>query len=77
MSEKVPQHNPNSYDALFGRLDEKLDSIAADIRDIKTTNADLSKRVTVLEGFRYYITGVATLCSSAITFVLSFFFRDK
>lgn len=77
MSEKLPTHNPNSYDSVLSRLEQKIDNIATDVSEIKFSNTDLVKRVTVLEGFKLYIAGVVAVCSSLITFFLNHTFKDK
>jgi len=77
MSEKLPTHNPNSYDSVLSRLEQKIDNIATDVSEIKFSNTDLVKRVTVLEGFKLYIAGVVAVCSSLITFFLNQTFKDK
>jgi len=77
MSEKLPTHNPNSYDSVLSRLEQKIDNIATDVSEIKFSNTDLIKRVTVLEGFKLYIAGVVAVCSSLITFFLNQTFKDK
>lgn len=70
MSGRIPEHNPNSFDTIFGRLEGKLDGIASDITEIKNNNKDLAKRVTVLESFRYYVLSTVAVVSSAITYFI-------
>ena len=55
MSEEYRQ---NSYDAVFSRMEAKLDKISSDITEVKEQNKEVEKRVAALEFFRYYLAGI-------------------
>lgn len=55
MSEEYRQ---NSYDAVFSRMEAKLDKISSDICEMKEGNKEIEKRVSALEFFRYYLAGI-------------------
>jgi hypothetical protein len=55
MSEEYRQ---NSYDAVFSRMEAKLDKISSDISELKDNNKEVEKRVAALEFFRYYLAGI-------------------
>ena len=58
-----PEFNPNAYDTLFARFEEKLDNIATNISELKVNQAkneeeikaelkELKRRISVLEAFK-------------------------
>lgn len=55
MSEEYRQ---NSYDAVFSRMEAKLDKISSDIVEMKENGKEVEKRVAALEFFRYYLAGI-------------------
>ena len=52
------QYNNNSYDAVLSRMEQKLDTIAENIDNIKQSQKDLESRVSGLEYFKYYLAGI-------------------
>ncbi len=54
MSEEYRQ---NSYNAVFSRMEAKLDKISSDISELKDNNKEVEKRVAALEFFRLLTTG--------------------
>ena len=46
------QYNNNSYDAVLSRMEQKLDTIAENIDNIKKSQKDLEMRVSGLEYFK-------------------------
>ncbi len=55
MSEEYRQ---NSYDAVFSRMEAKLDKISSDIVEMKENGKEVAKRVAAIECFRYYLAGI-------------------
>ena len=66
-----PEHNPQAYDAVFARLEAKLDNITLHIVELKTTNSKLTDRVTALEGFKSYALGVTAVVTAGVTYLAS------
>ena len=60
MSEEYRQ---NSYDAVFSRMEAKLDKISSDIIEMKENGKEVEKRVAALEFFRYYLAGIVAAVS--------------
>lgn len=52
------EYRENSYDAVFSRMEAKLDKISSDISELKDNNKEVEKRVATLEFFRYYLAGI-------------------
>ena len=67
------QYNNNSYDAVLSRMEQKLDTIAENIHDIKKGHADLDKRVSSLEFFKYYLTGMVAVLTVGANYLISKF----
>ena len=67
------QYNNNSYDAVLSRMEQKLDTIAENIHDIKKSHADLDKRVSGLEFFKYYLTGIVAVLTVCANYLISKF----
>jgi len=55
MSEEYRQ---NSYDAVFSRIEGKLDKISSDVTELKDNDKEIQKRVATLEFFKYYLAGI-------------------
>jgi hypothetical protein len=68
MSEEYRQ---NSYDAVFSRMEAKLDKISSDISEIKEQNKETEKRVAALEFFRYYLAGIVAAGGAVAGYVSS------
>lgn len=67
------QYNNNSYDAVLSRMEQKLDTIVENIHDIKKSHADLDKRVSGLEFFKYYLTGMVAVLTVGANYLISKF----
>jgi hypothetical protein len=52
------EFRPNSQDAMFARILEKLDDLKADTREIRTDQATISERVSVIEREKWFVRGV-------------------
>ncbi len=67
MSEK---YNNDSYDAVLSRMEQKLDTIVENIDDIKKSQKDLDKRVSALEYFKYYLTGIVAAITIGANYLI-------
>jgi len=70
MSDK---YENNSYDAVLSRMEQKLDTISDNINDIKKNHADLDKRVSGLEFFKYYLTGMVAVTTIGANYLINKF----
>ena len=70
MSDK---YENNSYDAVLSRMEQKLDTISDNINDIKKNHADLDKRVSGLEFFKYYLTGMVAVATIGANYLINKF----
>ena len=52
------EYRQYSYDAVFSRMEAKLDKISSDIVEMKENGKEVEKRVAALEFFRYYLAGI-------------------
>ena len=68
MSEEYRQ---NSYDAVFSRMEAKLDKISSDVIELKDNNKEVQKRVAALEFFRYYLAGIVAAGGAVAGYVSS------
>jgi hypothetical protein len=68
MSEEYRQ---NSYDAVFSRMEAKLDKISSDISEMKEQSKEVEKRVAALEFFRYYLAGIVAAGGAVAGYVSS------
>lgn len=68
MSEEYRQ---NSYDAVFSRMEAKLDKISSDISEMKEQGKEVEKRVAALEFFRYYLAGIVAAGGAVAGYVSS------
>ena len=57
------EYRQNSYDAVFSRMEAKLDKISSDIIEMKENGKEVEKRVAALEFFRYYLAGIVAAVS--------------
>jgi hypothetical protein len=65
------QYNNNSYDAVLSRMEQKLDTIAENIDNIKKSQKDLESRVSGLEYFKYYLTGMMAIITIGANYLMS------
>jgi len=70
-----PEFNPNAYNTLFARFEEKLDNIATNISELKVNHAkneeeikrelsELKKRISILEAFKARALGAIAVISA-------------
>ena len=69
MPTKGENYNRDSHDAVFARIEQKLEDISSDIKDIKKTNFHLEKRVGILENYKYYFTAIVACCTVGVTWL--------
>ena len=67
------EYSQNSYDAVLSRMEQKLDTISDNINDIKKNHADLDKRVSGLEFFKYYLTGMVAVTTIGANYLINKF----
>jgi len=65
------QYNNNSYDAVLSRMEQKLDTIAENIDNIKKSQKDLESRVSGLEYFKYYLAGIVAAVSVGANYLMN------
>jgi hypothetical protein len=65
------EYRHNSYDAVFSRMEAKLDKISSDIAEVKENNKEVEKRVAALEFFRYYLAGIVAAGGAVAGYVSS------
>lgn len=63
------EYRENSYDAVFSRMEAKLDKISSDISELKDNNKEVEKRVAALEFFRYYLAGIVAAAGAMAGFI--------
>ena len=68
MSDK---YENNSYDAVLSRMEQKLDTIAENIDNIKKNQKDLETRVSGLEYFKYYLAGIVAAVSVGANYLMN------
>jgi hypothetical protein len=71
MSGQKDNYNPESYNAMFARIEQKLDDVSSDVKDIKLMNSDVEKRVGALENYKYYFSAIV----ASFTFIISWFWN--
>ena len=67
------EYSQNSYDAVLSRMEQKLDTISDNINDIKKNHTDLDKRVSGLEFFKYYFTGMVAVATIGANYLINHF----
>ena len=67
------EYSQNSYDAVLSRMEQKLDTISDNINDIKKNHTDLDKRVSGLEFFKYYLTGMVAVATIGANYLINKF----
>ena len=65
------EYNNNSYDAVLSRMEQKLDTIAESIEDIKKGHGELEKRVAGLEYFKYYLAGIVAAVTIGANYLMN------
>ena len=65
------QYNNNSYDAVLSRMEQKLDTIAENIDNIKQSQKDLETRVSGLEYFKYYLAGIVAAVTVGANYLMN------
>ncbi len=65
------QYNNNSYDAVLSRMEQKLDTIAENIDNIKQSQKDLESRVSGLEYFKYYLAGIVAAVTVGANYLMN------
>lgn len=65
------EYNNNSYDAVLSRMEQKLDTIAENIDNIKKGQKDLEARVSGLEYFKYYLAGIVAAVSVGANYLMN------
>jgi hypothetical protein len=65
------QYNNNSYDAVLSRMEQKLDTIAENIDNIKKGQKDLETRVSGLEYFKYYLAGIVAAVTVGANYLMN------
>jgi hypothetical protein len=65
------EYRQNSYDAVFSRMESKLDKISSDISEMKEQSKEVEKRVAALEFFRYYLAGIVAAGGAVAGYVSS------
>jgi hypothetical protein len=65
------QYNNKSYDAVLSRMEQKLDTIAENIDNIKKGQKDLETRVAGLEYFKYYLAGIVAAVSVGANYLMN------
>ena len=65
------QYNNNSYDAVLSRMEQKLDTIAENLDNIKKGQKDLETRVSGLEYFKYYLAGIVAAVSVGANYLIN------
>ena len=68
MSDK---YENNSYDAVLSRMEQKLDTIVENVDGIKKNHEDLDKRVSNLEFFKYYLTGMMAIITIGANYLMT------
>lgn len=58
MPTQKDSYNPDSYNAVFARIEQKLEDISNDIKEIKKKEHYLEKRVSGLENYKYYFSAI-------------------
>jgi|TARA_R110000744_G_scaffold29912_6_gene71143 hypothetical protein len=62
-------YNPDSYNAVFARIEQKLEDISSDIKEVKKKEHYLEGRVSALENYKYYFSALIASLSLAATWV--------
>lgn len=68
-------YNPDSINAVLSRIETKLEDISGELKEIKTSNSALEKRISILEQFKYYLVGFSTFLVLSIDYLRDLFKR--
>lgn len=71
------EYNPESHNAMFARIEQKLDSIQESIKEEKVETSKLAVRVSVLEQFRFYLLGAVSLIGVVSSYIINKVFTNK
>jgi len=66
-------YNPDSVNAVLSRIEQKLEDISTEIKEIKTSENSLEKRINILENFKYYLLGFAAFFILSVEYVRNLF----
>jgi len=66
-------YNPDSVNAVLSRIEQKLEDISTEIKEIKTSENSLEKRINILENFKYYLLGFAAFFMLSVEYVRNLF----
>ena len=69
MSDFTPPQSTTEY--LLGRIDQKLDHLFLNQAAATKRHDDLDDRVTSLEGWRWYLTGISTAAGGLAAFIIN------
>lgn len=68
-------YNPDSINAVLSRIETKLEDISGELKEIKTSNSALEKRISILEQFKYYLVGFSAFLVLSIDYLRDLFKR--
>tara|TARA_B100002052_G_C15454960_1_gene407327 strand:+ start:179 stop:403 length:225 start_codon:yes stop_codon:yes gene_type:complete len=66
-------YNPDSINAVLSRIEQKLEDISTEIKEIKTSENSLEKRINILENFKFYLLGFAAFFILSVDYVRNLF----
>jgi hypothetical protein len=66
-------YNPDSINAVLSRIEQKLEDISTEIKEIKTSENSLEKRINILENFKYYLLGFAAFFILSVEYIRNLF----
>tara|TARA_Y100000004_G_scaffold34942_1_gene37403 strand:- start:136 stop:360 length:225 start_codon:yes stop_codon:yes gene_type:complete len=66
-------YNPDSVNAVLSRIEQKLEDISTEIKEIKTSENSLEKRINILENFKYYLLGFAAFFILSVEYLRNLF----
>ena len=66
-------YNPNDINAVLGGMNNKLDNIAAQLKELNSKIDAHSERLSALENFRYLLMGAVAVVSALTTYIISKF----
>lgn len=66
----TPEYNPNDYNAVISRIDVSLKNITEKLAviesSVNTNVVKVENRLTLLEQFKWKLTGIVTGCASIV-----------
>lgn len=73
-SERGPvNYNPNDINAVLGGMNNKLDNISEQVKEINSKIDAHNERLSALENFRYLLMGAVAVISALTTYIISKF----